>query len=145
MFNVWNQTFTDGDSGKAALFHSFFSSCPRHRSAPILQGETLQPTVLFAHCPGLTGHLSISLWLKHATSIATPVYLRISANGTYRVIMQPYASSFKKPTIRSNQGKRIPSWRSEHPVFCSILNQISDDHQYAKDPFGALADLKSHS
>ena len=23
-FNVWNQTFTDGDTGKAALFHSFF-------------------------------------------------------------------------------------------------------------------------
>ena len=23
-FNVWNQTFTDGDTGNAALFHSFF-------------------------------------------------------------------------------------------------------------------------
>ena len=23
-FNVWNQTFTDGDTGKAALFHSLF-------------------------------------------------------------------------------------------------------------------------
>ena len=22
-FNVWNQTFTDSDTGKAALFHSF--------------------------------------------------------------------------------------------------------------------------
>ena len=23
-FNVWNQTFTDGDAGKTAVFHSFF-------------------------------------------------------------------------------------------------------------------------
>ena len=28
-FNVWNQTFTGGDPGKAAVFHSFFfSTCP---------------------------------------------------------------------------------------------------------------------
>ena len=27
-FSVWNQTFTDGDTGKAALFHSIFRSCP---------------------------------------------------------------------------------------------------------------------
>ena len=31
---------------------------------------------------------------------------------------------------------------SKHPVFCSILKQISDDHRYPEDPFGALADLK---
>ena len=27
-FNVWNQTFTDGDPGKTAMFHFFFSTCP---------------------------------------------------------------------------------------------------------------------
>ena len=26
-FNVWNQTFTDGDAGKNAIFHSFFPKC----------------------------------------------------------------------------------------------------------------------
>ena len=24
IFNVWNQTFTDADAGKTAMFHSFF-------------------------------------------------------------------------------------------------------------------------
>ena len=31
---------------------------------------------------------------------------------------------------------------AKHPVFCSILKQINDDHQYPDDPFVALADLK---
>ena len=43
----------------------------------------------------------------------------------------------QKPTTRGNQGKRIPSWMSKHPVFCSILKQLSDDHQYPEDPFAA--------
>ena len=30
----------------------------------------------------------------------------------------------------------------KHPVFCSILKQINDDHQYLADPFGALAEVK---
>ena len=52
-----------------------------------------------------------------------------------RVVLQ-------KPTIRCNQGKRIPSWISKHPVFCFILKQISDDHQYPDDdPFVPLADF----
>ena len=43
-YNVWNQTFTEGDMGKAALFHSLFlhgESCsvslfipPRSRNCP---------------------------------------------------------------------------------------------------------------
>ena len=48
----------------------------------------------------------------------------------------------QKPSTRGHQGKRIPSWMSKHPVFCSVLKQISDDHQYPEDPFGALADFK---
>ena len=31
---------------------------------------------------------------------------------------------------------------SKHPVFCSILKQTSDDHQYPEDPFVALAAFK---
>ena len=31
-FNVWNQTFTDGDAGKTAVFHSLFSACSRECS-----------------------------------------------------------------------------------------------------------------
>ena len=48
----------------------------------------------------------------------------------------------QKPTMLCDQVKRIPSWMSKHPVFCSILQKISDDHQYPADPCAALADFK---
>ena len=31
---------------------------------------------------------------------------------------------------------------SEHPVFCSLLKRLHDDHQFSTDPFGALAEFK---
>ena len=37
-FNIWNQTFTDGDTGKAALF--LFSSRSGKLPSLITQGET---------------------------------------------------------------------------------------------------------
>ena len=48
----------------------------------------------------------------------------------------------QKATIRCNQVKHIPSWMSKYPVFCAILKQISDGHQYPDDPLAALADFK---
>ena len=48
-----------------------------------------------------------------------------------------------KPTNREQQGKRIPSWMSKHPVFCSILKRLRDDHRFSADPFGALAEFKA--
>ena len=40
-------------------------------------------------------------------------------NAAVRVVIQ-------KP-IRGHQGKRIPSWMSKHPVFCSMLKRLHDD------------------
>ena len=40
----------------------------------------------------------------------------------------------QKPTGRCGKVKRIPSWMSKHPVFCTILKQISDSHRYPDDP-----------
>ena len=49
----------------------------------------------------------------------------------------------QKPTMREQHGKRIPSWMSKQPVFCSILKRLHDDHRYSTDPFGALAEFKA--
>ena len=128
-FNVW----------KSALFRVFFLAFSKLPSLTI-QGETLQSMVFYARCPGLIQRLSIFPWLKHATSIATPMFLRTWRNGPYRdhaavrVVTQ-------KPTVRGHQGKRIPSWVSKHPVSCSILKRINDNYRYPEDPFGALADF----
>ena len=48
----------------------------------------------------------------------------------------------RKPLDCRGTVMRIPSWMSKHPVFCTILKQISDDHHYPNEPFGALADFK---
>ena len=48
----------------------------------------------------------------------------------------------QKPLSFCDTVKRTPSWMVKHPVFCTILKQISDGHQYADEQFAALADLK---
>ena len=47
-----------------------------------------------------------------------------------------------KPTNRGHESKRIPSWMSKHPIFCSILQQLHDDHSFSPDPFCAQAEFK---
>ena len=78
-FNVWNQTFTEGDKGIAALFHYFFFVSSKSLN-PMLQGETPQPMAQYVHCPGL---------------IELLMYLRILKNGPYPVTVQQYVSSYR--------------------------------------------------
>ena len=61
-----------------------------------------------------------------------------SDHAAVRIVIQ-------KPSHQGQQCKRIPSWMSKHPVFCSILKRLHDDHRYSADPFSALADFKTIS
>ena len=98
--------------------------------------------VPYALCPELTEH-SINLPIAEARDYhcSSHVFENLgersipSDHAAVRVVLQ-------KPTVRCDQVKRIPSWMSQHSVFCSILKQISDGHQYPADPFAALADFK---
>ena len=68
-FNVWNQTFTDGDAGKTAIFHPFF---PR-----VL--EIAQPDYTWTDSTAL-GIIAFSLthqWLRREMFTATPMSSRI--------------------------------------------------------------------
>ena len=51
-FNVWNRTFTDGDAGKTALFHSFFHTSLRLLNLITRRG-TSQPLGSYALFQGL--------------------------------------------------------------------------------------------
>ena len=79
-FNVWNQTFTDGDAERLP-FSGLFSRMSMKSHSLTLREKNQQPMVQYAHCPELTGHLSISLRLKHAMSTAILMYLRTLVNG----------------------------------------------------------------
>ena len=74
-FNDWNQTFTNGDAGRL-FFSQYFFPHVLEIAQLTLREKIQQPMVQYARCPGLTGHSSISLWLKHAISIAILMYLR---------------------------------------------------------------------
>ena len=140
-FNVWNQTFTDGDPGKTAVFHSFFpyvlevaqSDYTRRDATTLGVVRTLSRIDCFFinllmaeardfHC---SSHVVENLGKKTIPSDHDAV----------RLVIQ-------KPTNRRHQSKRIPSWMSKHPIFGSILQQLHHDHSFSPDPFRALAEFK---
>ena len=116
-FNVWNQSFNEGDTVKSALFHSFFL-----RILEIAQPDFTRRD---ATADGTIRTLSridrafINLPVAEARDFHcySPVLENLrkrsipSDRAAVRVVLQ-------KPTTRSHQGKRMPSWMSKHPVFC---------------------------
>ena len=72
-------------------------------------------------------------------------YSHVFENLENRTIPSDHAAVrlvLQMPTNRVQQGKRMPSWMSKHPVFCSLLQRLHDDHRFSTDPFGALAEFK---
>ena len=140
-FYVWNQTFTDGDPRKAAIFHSFFHTSLRLLNL-ITQGGTPQPLGLHALFQGL-----IVFFINLLVAAARDFHCKsnVFENLGNRTIPSDHAAvrlAIQKPTNRGHQSKRIPSWISKHPVFCSLLQRLHDDHRFSSDPFGALAEFK---
>ena len=137
-FNVWNQSFTDGDTGKAALFHSFF---PRmHEIAQpsfIRRDATTDGTI---RTLSRIEHSSILPRLKLATSTDIPMYFRILENGPYRVTTQLYVW-FTKTNCSGTPGQTHTELDVQKTSFFSILKQINDEHQYFDD-LVALEDFK---
>ena len=139
--NVWNQRFTDGDPRKTAMFHSFFPH--------VL--ETAQPDHTRRDSPAL-GVIrtlsridSIFLYLPLAEARDFHCYSLVFENLGNRTIPSDHAAVslvIQKPTPRGHLSKRIPSWMSKHPIFCSFLQQLHDDHRFSPDPFCALAEFK---
>ena len=59
-FNVWNQTFTDGDAGKTAVFSVFFSHV-FEIAQPDFTRKDVTVNGVIRTCPDLTGYLLIFL------------------------------------------------------------------------------------
>ena len=127
-FNVWTQTFTHGDTGKAALLHSLFPRVLEIAQPDYRRRDSSVNGVLRT----LSRIDSAFINIPMAEARDFHCYSHVFENLGKRSI----------PTIRGHQGKRSPSWMSKHPVFCSILKRLDDDHQYLAHPYGALADFK---
>ena len=133
-FNVWNQTFTRQ--------HCF-----------------IFPHVLEIALPDYTRRDSTALGIVRTLSRIDRIFINLliaevrdfhcyshvfenlgnwtipSDHAAVRLVIQ-------KPTIRGHQSKHIPSRLSKHPVFCSLLKRLHEDHRFSTDPFGALAEFK---
>ena len=72
-------------------------------------------------------------------------YSHVFENLGNRTIPSDHAAvllDIQKSTTRGHRSKRIPSWMSKHPVFCSLLKRLHDDHSFSLDPFCTLAEFK---
>ena len=132
-FIVWNQTFTDGDAGKTAVFHAFFHTSLRLLNL-ITQGRTPQPLGSYALFQGLIVFF-INLPVAEARDFRCSSHVfenlgnrTISDHGAARLVIQ-------KPTNRGHLSKRLPSWMCKVPVFCSLLQQLHDDRRFSHNPF----------
>ena len=140
-FQIWNQTFTDGEPRKTATFHSFFPhvldiaqpDCSRRDSTALGIIRTLSRI----------DRIFINLHMAEARDFhcSSPVF----ENLVNRTIPSDHAAVrlvIHKPTNWEQQCKRIPNWMSKHPVFCTLLQRLHDDICFSTDPFGALAEFK---
>ena len=140
-FNVWKETFTDGDTGKAALFHSLFPHV-----LEIAQPDcTWRDSTVIGIIRTLSRIDRIFINLPVAEVRDFHYYSHVFENLGNRSIPSDHAAVrivIQKP-IGDSRANAFPSWMSKHPAFCSILKRLHDDHRYSADPFGALADFKT--
>ena len=140
-FNVTNQTFAKGDAGKTALFRTFFPFAL----------EIAQPnfTRKDAAADGAIRTLSridrafINVPMAEARDFRC--HFHVTDNLGERSIPSDHVGiriTFWKRQDHCGTSLQVPPWMSKHPLFCTILKQISDDHRYLDEPFAAQADFK---
>ena len=121
-FQVWNQTFTDGDPRKTATFHSsFFSPHVLEIAQP---DYTRRDSTAFGIIRTLSRIDRIFVNLPMAEARDFHCYSHVFENLGNRSIPSDHAAVrlvIQKPSNRGQQCKRIPSLMSRHPVFCSLL------------------------
>ena len=140
-FNVWNQTFTDGDPGKTAVLHSFFPYVFEIAQSDYIRRDA---TVLGVfHTLSRIDRIFIKLPMAEARDFHCSSH--VVENFEKKTVPSDHAAVrlvIQKPTHRGHQNKRIPSWMSKHHILGSILQQLHNDHSFSPDPFCALAEFK---
>ena len=129
-FNVWNQTFTDGDTGKAALFHSLF------------------PRVLAIAQPDYTRRDSYINGFIRALSRIDRAFINIPMVEArdfhcYSHVFENLGKHHAAKTDYSGTpGQTHPELDAQTSRHLFLFKRLDDEHQYPADAFGALADFK---
>ena len=122
-FNVWNQTFTNGDPGKNAVFHSFFPY--------VLEVAQSDYTRRDATALGVIRTLSridrifINLsWLRHVISTARLMLWRTLGRKLFRVTMLQYASSSRNLLVEDTTTNVSPVGCPNIPFLVLSCNNL---------------------
>ena len=113
-FNVWNQTFTDGDAGKTAIFHSFFP----HVLEIAQHDYTSKDSTTLGVIRTLSRIDRIFINLPMAEAQNLHCFSHVFENLVNRTIPSKHAAVrlvIHKRTNREQQCKRIPSRMSKQP------------------------------
>ena len=110
-------------------------------SHSITRGGTPQPFGSYALSQGWIVYLSIYPWLKHEIFTVTLMSSSIWRIGPFRVSTQQCARHSKNHKSRTPE-QTYSQLDVQHPVFCSFLQQLHDDHRFSHEPFCALAEFK---
>ena len=125
--NVWNQSFTDGDPGKTAVFHSFFPYALEVAQSDYTRSDATALGVI--RTLSRIDRIFINLPMAEARDFncSSHVFENLgkktnpSDHAAVRLVTQ-------KPTNQGHQSKRISSWMSKHPIFvpcCSNFMTIT--------------------
>ena len=127
-FNVWNQTFTDGDAGKTAVFFRFFSHV-FEIAQPDFTRKDVTVNGVIRTCPELTGYLFFFLWLRHVIFIA----ILMSSNILVNVPSRGFTAS-SCPILRvtcrhvlRKEGKHKESKNGERSYGDDAQHSLADD------------------
>ena len=142
-FNVTNQTFTEGDAGKTALFRTF--------SPYALEIAQPEFTRKDAAADGAIRTLSRidRAFINVPTAEARDChwYSHVTDNLGERSIPSDHVAirtTFRKRQDHGGTSGQVPPWMSKHHLFCTILKQISDDHRYTRRTLRAPSRLQTN-
>ena len=106
-FHVWNQTFSDGDLGKTAVFHSFFPHVLEVAQFDYKRRDATALGIIRAQSR-IDRILLIYLWLRREIFTAIPKSSRILGRKPFRVIMLQYALSSRNLLIEDTRANVFP-------------------------------------
>ena len=125
-FNVWKQTFTDGDPVKTAVFRSFFPHVLEVAQSDYTRRDSTALGVI--RTLSRIDRIFVNLPMAEARDF------HVFENLVKRTIPSDHAAVrlvIQKPTNRGHQSKRIPSWMSTHPIACEFKDDVSIFDQFS--------------
>ena len=125
-FNVWNQTFTDGDAG--LLFSCFFSHVFELAQLDFTRKDVTVNGVIRT-CPELTGYLLIFLWPRHVIFFAILMSSKILVNVPSRGFTASSCPTFRVTCrhVLRKEGLRKESKHGERTYVDDAQHPLADD------------------